>query len=144
MQNFLSPEEIVKRIEKKNRNLLYIYEDIKTDNAVIKNSFLWLSKSYKTYLLRVKSQNINREFMEYVFNVMKSKDNSRLIKVNYIDESIFKDNRLNIHIQTIYNKKVTLLQLQKELLENDIIVDIDNIILYTLKNLSSYKKRQHL
>ena len=126
---------LVKKIQAKNNVLQNIYEDIKTDNAVIKNSIAWLSKNYKIYLSQIDSEErVGKELLTYLFDVINSK--KEVIEYKPIDVNIYESDKLNMHLRVINDKQKSIILLYEEFAKNDLTLEIDKVVLYTLKHLN--------
>jgi len=124
-------EIYAKKIDKKSDTLEYIYEDIKSDTALMKNSTMWLSKSYRKYLNEMTSSEfITPKLMENIFDILNANSLDQLLKYKNIkiDNKIFNKDKLNTHLNILYNKRKSLIELDVELNENDIYVDLHNVI----------------
>ncbi|MDQ7060620.1 MAG: ATP-binding protein [Sulfurimonas sp.] len=120
--------------------LEHIYEDIKTDNAVMKNSQMWLSKTYINYVTHSQNTNLDKDVLLYIFNAIspyKSTQNNTFKKI----ESDFLDvDTFNAHLYIIYEKKKSLSFLEKSLDKNTLFDELDKVILYTLREVHSLQE----
>ncbi|EDZ63839.1 multi-sensor hybrid histidine kinase [Sulfurimonas gotlandica GD1] len=142
-----SNDEVLKKlaakIVTKSKRLEYVYEDIKSDTALIKNSKMWLSKSYKKYLKDIKtSKEITPELMRYIFNIVNANNIYQLEELEPldIDSKIFNQDKLRVHLNLLYAKRKSLIELNTELIENDIYIDLDEVTSYVNDVIEELKK----
>ncbi|PHQ65800.1 MAG: hybrid sensor histidine kinase/response regulator [Sulfurimonas sp.] len=136
-------KELSSKIEVKSKRLEYIYEDIKSDTALIKNSKMWLSKSYKQYLKDIKkSKEITPELMKYIFSVITANNIYQLSEIEpvEIDNKIFNKDKLSVHLNLLYAKRKSLIELNKELIEYDIYVDLNRATAHVNSVMEHLKK----
>ena len=118
---------ISKIIRKKAEALESINEDIKTDRALLKNSVLWSVNSYESYLRNLRRlSNNDKNYMINLFKATVDKTYSEFVNLNatkYTDT-------LNGHLQKIYDKQQSLVELEKALEKNSIVSDINEIVLF--------------
>lgn len=124
-------------IKYKSKELSYIYEDIKTDSAEIKNSLKWLSTNYKKYLLNTKAYSLEDvKLMKYIFNLLSITAQSNMFVK--IEPYQGKSNNLEIyrlatHLDVVYDEYNKLILLQKKLKKNDIIPHLKEVDEYLEK-----------
>lgn len=129
-------ENLLYDMNQKRFVLSHIYEDIKTDHAVIKNSQKWLAKSYRNYLEKTPTTQLDRNVLLYIFNgVIPFKDEREggkfeEIKSSFLDKDIF-----NAHLRMIYEKRESLASLQTSLERYSLLDEFDRVILHSLKKL---------
>jgi len=117
-------------IQKKNEVLEFLYEDIKSDIAVIQNSKVWLDSNYKNLL----QSTDDRALLAYIFDVIHQKHFSEEHEGFEVDLSQVPI--LQKHVQVILDKRDSLLKLQEQLDENDLIIEFDRVILHIHKKLN--------
>lgn len=132
--------KILKALALNNKALLYLHEDIKTDYAVIRNSKIWLSERYTHYLLDMSNTKSDKEFLAYLFQVIK--DDSMENELPNVTSNIFQSKLLRMHLKVIHKKQKSINDLNKELLEKDISVNIEKVILHTLKKLHKLEEER--
>ncbi|MDF1875376.1 PAS domain S-box protein [Sulfurimonas sp. SAG-AH-194-I05] len=133
---------LVKEIKRKRTVLEYVYEDIKTDNALVKNSRLWLSKSYNTYVLQEDTTVLDTKLMQYLFNVMHLSITNNIDAMSQFTFENSIDEVLNRHLKLIYKKQKNLMALHKKLQENDFVSDLNRVTLHTSKHLNKLQSER--
>ncbi len=116
-------------IQENIENLNYLYEDIKTDTAEIKNSLKWLSTNYKKHLITKEEYNSEDiELVKYIFDLLNIASQSDIfIQIDPFkgDTKNLKIYRLGTHLDIIYNEYNKLMSLKKQLDDNDIIPSLN-------------------
>ena len=138
--NNIKLKKILYDMNQKRVALENIFEDIKTDNAVIKNSQAWLVKSYYNYLLGTQPDELDKNILLYIFNGITpyaDDDSAKLIKIK---SDILEVNKFNAHLKIIYDKRKSLLLLQENLKKYSLLKDYDKIILYSLRELNKLQE----
>lgn len=119
---------ISKIINEKKSNLTLIYEDIKTDKAVMHNSITWAINSYESYMKNKRSLSASdKRFMNYLFKAALNQSYKKMVRLNstkYADS-------LNKHLKMIQTKQKSLKELKMALEKNSIIKDINQVILFS-------------
>jgi len=129
---------ISKIIRKKAEALESINEDIKTDRALLKNSILWSVNSYESYLKNLKYiSNSDKNYMINLFKATVDKTYSEFVNLNatkYTDT-------LNNHLQKIYDKQQSLVELEKALEKNSIVGEINEVVSFAYEISNELRER---
>ena len=127
-------KRLLLKVKEKSAYFLLLEEDLKTDTAVLKNSKIWITSNYETYLSKIGTQGVDAKLLTYIFKVVNSKN--KIINVKEIDADIYKSILLKAHLDMIYKKQKSIESIEKELKANDLVSGMDRIILHTLKKLN--------
>ncbi len=121
-----------KNIKIKSDALTFIYEDIKTDRAILNNSIIWSVNSYEGYMKGKRSlSHEDKVYMNYLFKATLNNSYKGLVSLRKVRHT----DTLNVHLITIQNKEENLKELYKDIKYNDISKDINEIVLFTFKTL---------
>jgi len=125
-------DKFVIELEVENKTTQYIYEDIKTDIAVMKHSYAWLSFNYKNY---IKESELDKKKLLYIYNILSSKSEYKQVELNNLDVSI----HLNRHLHLIQKSKKNIINLHKNLNKASLEKAIQKVIIYSDKKLKKLR-----
>lgn len=121
-------------VKEKSKKLRFVYEDIKTDTAEIKNSLKWLSTNYKKYLISDKSfSNAELKLIKYIFNLLSATAQGDVfIKTEQYkgDTSSLNIHMLDTHLNVVHSEYNKLITLKYKLDKYDIENDLRSIVIY--------------
>ncbi len=121
-----------KNIKVKAEALAFIYEDIKTDRAIVNNSIIWSINNYEGYMRSKRTlSHEDKRYINYLFKATINNSYKGLVSL----KSVRHTDDLNVHLITIQNKQENLKELYKDIKYNDISKDINEIVLFTFKTL---------
>jgi PAS domain S-box-containing protein len=121
--------KILNEINKKSQKLSYLYEDIKTFNAVIKNSISWLKESRRKELLKDKHL-INHSLVYHTSNMILAYYEKELEKIKPIKHTNNSPHSLLLkkHMQIVHDYYVKIQKANSEIKKYDIDADLSKII----------------
>ena len=125
-----------KNIKTKADALTFIYEDIKTDKAIVNNAIIWSVNDYEGYMKTKHSLSYeDRSYMNYLFKATMNKSYKGLVSLKAVRHT----DALNAHLLMLQSKEENLKNLHKAIEHNDISVEINEVILFTFKTLDKLR-----
>ncbi len=119
-----------KIIKKKFEALELINEDIKTDRALLKNAVIWSVSSYESYVKNLK--HLSSADKSYMINLFKATVDDSYSEFVNLNATKYTDN-LNSHLQKIYKKQQSLVELEKALAKNSILHEVNEVVNFAYK-----------
>lgn len=128
-------------ITQKSAVLALLYEDLKSDNAQLQNSIMWLSKSYKDYLFMLKEGKLDEKTMSYIFDIVNARETKELIRIHHIkpNEKLQDAQVLDLHLGLIQTLHELINEHYAKLLVNDITPELKSAIDYSSKKIELIK-----
>lgn len=115
-------------IESKVEHLNIIYEDLKMDNAEIKNSLTWLSTNYRDYLdNKGSSDSPNADTMKYIFYIITKSMENNTEQLENFDKLDIKVQTLKIHMAIIHKEHNQIAESMLLLMKYDITPSLQEI-----------------
>jgi PAS domain S-box-containing protein len=125
-----------KNIRTKTDALAFIYEDIKTDKAIVNNAIIWSVNDYEGYMKTKRSLSYaDKAYINYLFKAIINKSYKGLVSLKAVRHT----DELNTHLLMLQSKEQNLQNLHKEIENNDISVEINEVILFTYKTLETLR-----
>lgn len=128
-------------ITQKSAVLALLYEDLKSDNAQLQNSIMWLSKSYKDYLFMLKEGKLDAKTMSYIFDIVNARETKELIRIRHIkpNEKLRDAQVLDLHLGLIQALHELINKHYANLVLNDITPELKSAIEYSSKKIELIK-----
>jgi len=116
---------LTKIIREKFEAIELINEDIKTDRALLKTAVIWSIDDYQSYLKNLKHlSSADRNYMINLFKATVDDSYSEFVNLNATKYT----STLNAHLQKIYEKQQSLIELENALDKNSIVSDINEVV----------------
>jgi len=127
-----------KNIKVKAKALAFIYEDIKTDRAIINNAIIWSVNNYEGYMRSKGSlSHEDKVYLTYLFKATINNSYKGIVNL----KSVSHTDALNVYLITIHNKQENLKKLYQDIKYNDITKDVNEIVLFTFKTLDELRSQ---
>jgi len=127
---------LAKNIRIKTDALKNVYEDIKTDRAIVNSSKIWAINNFESYIKASNSLTYeNRAYLNYLLKASINNSYKGLVNIKNVKYA----DALNLNLVMIQKKELALAKSYEILRKNDISNDLNEIVIFTFKTLDDLR-----
>jgi PAS domain S-box-containing protein len=125
-----------KNIRIKTDALKNVYEDIKTDQAIVSSSKIWAINNFESYIKASNSLTYeNRAYLNYLLKASINNSYKGLVNIKNVKYA----DALNLNLVMIQKKELSLSKSYEIMRKNDISNDLNEIVIFTFKTLDELR-----